>query len=85
MPLRDWIARPTRPTIDRVSAKGDGFASLNKGAQRRAHVNVNEDCESAVGTLRFAYPTLAAATLAIPYPPKRARSSSRSKQHESKG
>jgi hypothetical protein len=31
-----------------------------KGAQRRAHVSVNEDCESAVGTFRFAHPTLAA-------------------------
>jgi hypothetical protein len=31
---------------------------LSKGAQRRTNVGVNEDCESAVGTLRFARPTL---------------------------
>jgi hypothetical protein len=36
---------------------------VGKGAQRRAHVGVNEDCESAVGTLRFAHPTLALPTL----------------------
>ena len=32
---------------------------VGKGAQRRAHVGVNEYCKSAVGTLRFAHPTLA--------------------------
>jgi hypothetical protein len=29
---------------------------VGKGAQRRSHVSVNEDCESAVGTLGFAHP-----------------------------
>ena len=33
---------------------------VGKGAQRRAHVSVNANCKSAVGTLRFAHPTLAA-------------------------
>jgi hypothetical protein len=30
---------------------------VGKGAQRRAHVSVNADCKSAVGTLRFAHRT----------------------------
>jgi hypothetical protein len=32
---------------------------VGKSAQRCAHVSVDEDCKSAVGTLRFAHPTLA--------------------------
>jgi len=32
---------------------------VGKGAQRCAHVSFNANCKSAVGTLRFAHPTLA--------------------------
>ena len=32
---------------------------VGKSAKRRAHVGVNANCESDVGMLRFAHPTLA--------------------------
>jgi hypothetical protein len=38
-----------------------------KGAQRRAHVSVNEDCESAVGTFRFAHPSVTGLDWSIPF------------------